>query len=93
MTKLKNLVARLSRKVTEDSKHTTVFGETVYTTFTCKVCKEPGYLSEAYLKSKSQRKHCNDIREYHASCWNISNGKVKKNPDKSTGSLLSFFNT
>lgn len=89
MTKLKNLDARLFRDVANSYRHMTVYGTQEFTTFTCVVCKQKGYLSEAYLKSKRDRKHGSDIRPYHASCYNETNGKIKST-DKSTASLLDF---
>jgi hypothetical protein len=89
MTKLKNLDARLFRNIPDSHRHMTVYGNQEFTTFTCVVCKEKGYLSEAYLKSKSARKHGSDIRPYHASCYNETNGKVRKK-EKSTASLFDF---
>ena len=90
MPRLKNTVARLWRKVTRDHKHMTLDGKEVLTTFNCKVCNKPGYLSEAYLKSKRDMKHDNDIREYHADCYVLRNGKYKKEKEPSTASLFEF---
>ena len=88
MPKLSGLVARLSRAVPTESKHVTIYGTTEYTTFTCKVCKKKGYLSEAYLESKSKRKSPNQIRPYHASCWNETNGKTRKEEDAEISNTL-----
>jgi hypothetical protein len=75
MPKLKNLVAKLWRKSADDHKHMTVYGHRELTKFKCVVCKKDGYLSEAYLKSKRDKKHGNDIRPYHADCYIKTNGK------------------
>ena len=67
----------------------TVYGSQEFSTFVCVVCKDKGYLSEAYLKSKRDRKHGSDIRPYHASCYNKTNGKTKR-VEKSTATLFDF---
>lgn len=89
MPKLKNLVARLYRDVPANHKHMTVYGNQEYTTFICLICKKPGFLSEAYLQSKSKRKHNSHVRPYHASCYNETNGKVRKE-EKSTATVFDF---
>ncbi len=89
MTKLKNLDARLFRNIPDSHRHMTVYGNQEFTTFTCVVCKQRGYLSEAYLKSKRDRKHGSDIRPYHASCYNQTNGRSKRT-EKSTATLFDF---
>ena len=92
MPKLKNLVARLSRKVPSEAKHTTIYGTQEYTTFMCKVCKQKGYVGEAYLESSAKRKHPDQIRPYHATCWNETNGKTRKEEDREiSNTLMSFF--
>lgn len=91
MPKLSGLVARLSRAVPDESKHMTLYGNMEYTTFTCKVCKKKGYVAEAYKESKSKRKHSNQIRPFHATCWNATNGKTRREEDKEVSTtLLSF---
>lgn len=79
--KLQYLDARLSRAVAPDVKHTNIYGQTEYSKFICENCIKSGYLAEAYLQSKSKRKHENDIRPYHASCWNESNGRITPRPE------------
>lgn len=89
MTKLKNLDARLFRAIPDSHKHMTVYGTQELTRFKCVVCGEMGFLSEAYLQSKSKRKHDSDVRPYHASCYIETNGKVRK-VEKSTATLFDF---
>lgn len=79
--KIRYLDARVSRAVAPDVKHTSIYSEVVYTTFICKICFELGYYSEAYLESGPRRKHENHIREYHASCYNESNGRIAPRPE------------
>jgi hypothetical protein len=90
MAKLKNLVAKLWRKSPEQPKHMTVYGYQEITRFTCVVCKKPGFLSEAFLKSARDRKHDNDTRPYHADCYIKTNGKYLPAKEKSTASLFEF---
>lgn len=67
----------------------TVYGTQELTTFTCVVCKQKGYLSEAYLESRSKRKHHSDVRPFHASCYNETNGKVPR-PKETSATLIEF---
>ena len=90
MAKLKNLVAKLWRKSPEQPKHMTLFGHQEITKFTCVVCNEEGFLSEAYLKSEKKRKHDNDVRPYHATCYIKTNGKYRPAKEKSSASLFEF---
>jgi hypothetical protein len=90
MAKLKNLVAKLWRESPEHPKHMTIYGHQEVTKFTCVVCKKEGYLSEAYLKSKKQRKHNNDTRPYHADCYIMTNGKYLPEKKEPTASLFEF---
>jgi hypothetical protein len=90
MPKLKDAVGRLWRKVTRDHKHMTLDGINVLTKFTCVVCKKEGFVSETYLKSSRDRKNDNDIRPYHATCYNLRNGKYLKDKEKSNSSLSDF---
>lgn len=83
MPSLKEVEGRLFRKTPESYKHMTVYGNHELTTFTCVVCGKKGYLSEAYLKSKDRRKHDSDVRPYHASCYNETNGKYRQTESKS----------
>jgi hypothetical protein len=92
MTKLTDLDARLFRAVPKEHKHMTVYGTMEMTKFICVVCKEPGYLSEAYLESKTKRKHDSDVRPYHASCYSETNGRVRKKSESDPAmSLTEFF--
>lgn len=98
MPKLKNLVARLYRAIPDSYRHMTVYGNQEYTTFKCVACGQTGFLSEAYLKSKRDMRHGSDIRPYHASCYNETNGKFTDNPSnkrrgkskEATATLLDF---
>jgi hypothetical protein len=90
MAKLKDLDAKLWRASPETYKHMTVFGHQELTKFTCKVCGEDGYLAEAYIESKTKRKHDSHIRPYHARCYIDTNGKHVKPLEKSTASLFEF---
>jgi hypothetical protein len=89
MVSLKTLQARLSRKVPDSHKHMTVYGTQELTTFTCVVCMQKGYLSEAYLESKTKRKHNSHVRPFHASCYLETNGKVPRKKEPSA-TLLNF---
>ena len=89
MTILKKLEGRLYRKVPVEHKHMTVYGYHELTKFTCAICKKEGYLSEAYLESKSKRKHESDVRPYHASCYNATNGRISRKED--IEATLEFF--
>lgn len=92
MTKLTDLDARLYRATPEEYKHMTIYGHMEMTKFTCAVCKKEGYLSEAYLTSKTKRKHASDVRPYHASCYNETNGRIKPKSESSPAvSLIEFF--
>ncbi len=91
MVKLKNLDARLHRAIPDSHKHMTVYGTQEFTRFICVVCKEPGFLSEAYLESKSKRKHDSDVRPYHASCYNETNGRVRRKSESQPAVSLSDF--
>lgn len=89
MSRLKNVIGKLWRKSPEDTKHMTVYGYQELTKFTCKVCNQEGYYSEAYLKSERDRKHDSDIRPYHADCYIKTNGKYL--PEKQFTASASLF--
>ena len=90
MTKLREVVGKLWRKSPEYPKHMTVYGYEILTKFVCVVCKEEGYLAEAYMKSVRDKKHGNDVRPYHADCYIATNGKYLPEKEVSTASLLQF---
>ena len=78
MKKISDIIGRVSREVPEQSSHMTLFGHEEYTKFKCINCNDTFLLSEAYLKSKSTRKHNNDIRPFCAVCYIKTNGKAPK---------------
>jgi hypothetical protein len=84
------VVGKLWRKSPRDTKHMTLDGREVLTTFNCKVCGHIGYYSEAYMEGEGKRKNANHIREFHADCYIKTNGKSKKPKEPSTGSLFDF---
>ena len=64
MTKLREVIGKLWRKSPEYPKHMTVYGYETLTKFVCVVCKEEGYLAEAYMKSVRD-KNCIFQPKYH----------------------------
>lgn len=74
--------ARVSRSITPEVKHNTIYNKIEYTTFICKVCGEIGYYAEAFRESKTYRKHENHIRPYHASCYIKTNGRTRPKPEQ-----------
>ena len=92
MRKRSNTISRLTRKVAENTFTQTIFGKRERTTFKCKCCYKKLLIAEAYLESKSKRKHNNQIRKICVFCWDLTKGRVKKK-EKSDASLLEFFNT
>lgn len=90
MSKLNTVVGKFWRQSPETPRHMTVFGTRELTKFVCLVCKEEGYLSEAYMKSKRDRKSENDVRPYHATCYLKTNGKYVKQVVEPVSTLEQF---
>lgn len=90
MARIMQVIGKLWRESPRDTKHMTLDGHETLTKFTCKVCGEEGYVSEAYMEGERDRKNANHIRDYHADCYIKTNGKWKKPKEKSTASLFDF---
>jgi len=92
MPSLKKVIGRLERSIPKDAKHMTLDGRQAYTKFRCVECENMFYVGEAFLQSKSRRKHANDIRPFCVPCYNVTNGKRGRSKEhKSTASLDKFF--
>ena len=92
MPSLKNIVARLNRRIPKDAKHMTLDGHQAYTKFKCVECENMFYVGEAYTQSKTRRKHENHIRPFCVPCYNKTNGKRgRSKEEKPTATIEKFF--
>ena len=94
MPKLSETISRVSRAVPRTAKTMTLEGKQSFKTFFCKCCRGEFLVAEAYLQSKSRRKHSDDFRPFCVPCWIEHNGKtyetLQKEKDFSDATLGDF---
>jgi len=71
-------LAVVTRRIAEDAWVTNLDGTKSRAVSWCKCCRVHKPLSAFYLKSKSTRKHKNDVRGYCCICFDEQNKKAKE---------------
>ena len=76
------LVGVVTRKIPEDLKVTTIFGDKEIHKVRCVTCGLNKLKSEFYLESKSRRKYKDQVRKQCIVCWDKRSGYM--GPERNT---------
>jgi len=93
MNKRKNHVARVDRKVLPKSEIyvTDLWGNRQARQIWCKHHKRWEDCRLFYFESSAKAKHEYELRDMCIEAWELTEGKVNFDADKSTATLISFF--
>jgi hypothetical protein len=91
MTNLRaDIESRVSRKVIDVAYAWTVFLHFALKQKYCRICKMLKPLSAFYSKSKTHKKHDDDVRDECIECWDAYNGKDPNRTSPMTNDLCEF---